>query len=111
NELIKIFLLIHLMFQPKRIPIVLILLGVSALFRVSAQEKEDLMLYNNWQYYGDVSNTLYTTLSQRAFKQLEDRDEAISRLHTAADWEGYQKQVRRKLNAGMGEFPRKTPLN
>ncbi len=99
------------MFQPKRIPIVLILLGVSALFRVSAQEKEDLMLYNNWQYYGDVSNTLYTTLSQRAFKQLEDRDEAISRLHTAADWEGYQKQVRRKLNAGMGEFPRKTPLN
>ncbi|MFC5408499.1 alpha/beta hydrolase [Larkinella bovis] len=74
--------------------------------------QENLDVFNYWHYdEGSPSTSLYRHLCQRAFHQLEQRQRAIEKLKTPADWQKRQADVRAKLRKVMGPFPEKTPLN
>ncbi len=74
-------------------------------------QKEDLSVLNYWNYYNGQPAALYHHLSQTAFSQLEERQSAVSKLKTLADWKTRQATVRKKLQETVGAFPPKTPLN
>ena len=86
-----------------------ILLGLS--FYGYGQEKEDLSVFNYWNYYKDPSNTLRNHIYSEAFGQIDSRLNRINQLTTKDDWLARQSEVREKLNKIVGEFPQKTPLN
>lgn len=77
---------------------------------LSAQGKIDLELYDYWQYYSDVENSLYKHLSASAFQQLEMRRSEVEKLKTEEDWLNRQKLVSEKL-AEIVNLPERTPLN
>ena len=87
----------------------LLLVALSVTTQVQAQE--NLQLLNFYAYYSDAPNTLYHQICQQAFQQLDQRKEAIARLHTQADWEQRQAEVRSRLQRLIGPFPEKNPLN
>lgn len=74
-------------------------------------DQRDLNVYSYWPYYGDVSNTLYQHLAEKAFAQLDHRQSQIRDLETRADWENRQAYVRQTLEEIVGPFPERTPLN
>jgi hypothetical protein len=78
---------------------------------ISAQAQDDVALFNYWQYYADVENSLYKHFCSIAFGQLESRKREISVLKTKTDWLERQSLVREKLSEIVGPFPEKTPLN
>ncbi|GAB3337560.1 alpha/beta hydrolase family protein [Larkinella ripae] len=94
--------------RPKRVSI---LVGFLLLSRaVFAQE--NLSVFPYWHYdEGSPSTSLYRHLCQRAFGQLAQRQRAIEKLKTRADWQKRQAEVRAKLRKIAGPFPEKTPLN
>src|SRR5690554_1015339 len=77
----------------------------------SQTDESDLDVYPYWSFYGDVSNTLYKTLADRAFAQLDERRTHIQSLRTKEDWQERQDYVRRTLREIVGPFPARTPLN
>jgi len=93
----------------KNFVFVWILLGLS--FYGYGQEKEDLAVFNYWNYYKDPSNTLRNHIYSEAFSQIDSRLNRINQLTTKDDWLVRQSEVREKLNKIVGEFPQKTPLN
>ncbi|MCK5209354.1 MAG: acetylxylan esterase, partial [Cyclobacteriaceae bacterium] len=75
------------------------------------QAQDDVSLFNYWQYYSDIENSLYKHFCSVAFEQLESRKTEINKLKTKADWLERQSMVRNKLLEIVGPFPDKTPLN
>lgn len=71
----------------------------------------DLSIYPYWKYYGNVSNSLYETISERGFERLDNRKEEIHNLETLYDWKVRQRDVKVKLEKIFGPFPEKNPLN
>lgn len=92
--------------------IIIGLLALSNLFfwNLHAQEN-DLQIYNNWAYYGDVSNVLYEQIRDVAFSQINERANTIANLNGQEDWLNRQKEIKGKLKQVMGQFPERTPLN
>ena len=78
---------------------------------IPGQAQDDVALFNYWQYYSDIENSLYKHFCTVAFEQLESRKREISELKTKTDWLERQSLVREKLSAIIGPFPEKTPLN
>jgi hypothetical protein len=90
--------------------IVLLLIIISAPIFVKGQEP-NLKVLSGWMKYSDVENSLYHFYLDKTFKDLDKREEEISKLKTKADWKGRQEKVKEKLSKVLGEFPEKTPLN
>lgn len=80
-------------------------------FYAAKGQNDQLSVYTNWMYYGDMSNTLYKRLCETAFQQLRHRAEIIDNLQRDSDYLVYQKDVRKKIKEMVGDFPEKTPLN
>ncbi len=78
---------------------------------IQLQAQDDVELFNYWQYYADIENSLYKHFCGVAFKQLEERKREIGSLETKSDWLERQSLVREKLSAIIGPFPERTPLN
>ncbi len=78
---------------------------------IPVQAQDDVALFNYWQYYSDIENSLYKHFCSVAFEQLESRKREISGLKTKTDWLERQSLVREKLSKIIGPFPEKTPLN
>ena len=78
---------------------------------IPGQAQDDVALFNYWQYYSDIENSLYKHFCSVASEQLESRKREISGLQTKTDWLERQSLVREKLSAIIGPFPEKTPLN
>ena len=81
------------------------------LFLNSHAQNDDLLVYNFWSYYGDVSNSLYKHICNMAFDQINHRRSVVKQLTTENDWRQYQAEIKGKLQDVMGVFPPKTPLN
>lgn len=91
---------------------ILILLLISSGSRVSSlHAQEDLNVLSTWKHYSNASDALYSFLSQQAFTDLNQRQEQVAGLHTAAAWRKRQQQVKTTLQNLVGPFPKKTPLN
>ncbi|MEQ6120444.1 acetylxylan esterase [Reichenbachiella sp. MALMAid0571] len=73
--------------------------------------QEDISLFNYWEYYSDIENSLYKHFSSIAFEQLNTRKAEINQLKTKTDWLERQTIVKNKLLDIVGSFPEKTPLN
>ena len=78
---------------------------------IPVQAQDDVALFNYWQYYSDIENSLYKHFCSVAFEQLESRKREISGLKTKTDWLERQSLVREKFSDIIGPFPEKTPLN
>lgn len=74
--------------------------------------QEDLkVLQKNWVHFSDAPNSLYKHFAGQAYQMLEERKNKVSGLNTVEDWENYQQFIKKQLNAVIGPFPEKTPLN
>ena len=83
-----------------------------SIFAALAQaQEEDLQLFSYWQFYSDAPNALYKGFCDTAFHYLDQRRQKIAQLHTAADWQQRQQNVKDVLMEIAGPFPEKTPLN
>ena len=78
---------------------------------VRAADKEELPLLSEWQCWKSAPAFLLEHLNAKAVALLNERIRQVSPLQTAEDWRQRQKQVKDKLNAILGPFPEKTPLN
>lgn len=78
---------------------------------IPLQSQDDVNLFNYWEYYSDVENSLYKYFCSAAFSQLNDREAIIGQLQSKADWLQRQAEVRDKMLGIIGPFPEKTPLN
>ncbi|MFH0759745.1 MAG: alpha/beta hydrolase family protein [Bacteroidota bacterium] len=78
-------------------------------FPVLAQD--DVSLFNYWEYYSDIENSLYKHFCSVAHDQLESRKAEVGSLTTRTDWLERQSLVREKLTRIIGQFPDKTSLN
>lgn len=102
---------LNCLFVKKRNLLFLLLAGITVC-PVHAQQKEDLSVFSYWKYYdGDPATSFYKHLYQRAAKQLSEREKAVAKLKTKADWQQRQAIVKRKIAAAVGPLPEKTPLN
>ncbi len=90
---------------------VLLLLGSDSLAQDELNVIQGESSNNNWIYYRDAPNALYHHISSEAFQLLDERAEAVSKLHTRSDWEQRRHDVRQTIAATIGPFPEKTPLN
>jgi len=77
----------------------------------SLQAQDDITLFNYWQYYSDIKNSLYKYHCEDVFRQLESRKAEIGKLKTKQDWMERQAFVKEKLMKIVGPFHEKTPLN
>lgn len=96
-----------LYYTSKKASILLVLLSI--IINVYAQDQTKV--YDYWTYYKDVSNSMYESLCDIAFTQLDARKDKVSQLKTKEDWISRQKEVREVLDIAFGTFPAKTPLN
>ena len=78
---------------------------------IPVQAQDDVALFNYWQYYSDIENSLYKHFCSVASEQLALRKNEINGLSTKTDWLERQSIVRQKLSDIVGPFPEKTPLN
>jgi cephalosporin-C deacetylase-like acetyl esterase len=80
-------------------------------FLILVQSQDDVNFFDFWKYYADSENAMYKTSCSLAFKQLQEREEAIAQLHVKSDYLDRQEVVKNKLLKLMGPLPEKTPLN
>ena len=80
-------------------------------FLIPVQSQDDVNLFDFWKFYTDSQNAMYKSSCSLAFKQLQEREEAIAQLHTKSDYLKRQEVVKDKLLQLMGPLPEKTPLN
>jgi dienelactone hydrolase len=73
--------------------------------------QDDVALFDFWQYYSDIENSLYKHFCAVAFDHLATRESEINRLRTKGDWLERQIRVRERLAEIAGPFPERTPLN
>ncbi len=97
-------------FSVKTAITLLLLLGGG--FTPLCAQQDDLSVFTYWKYYeGDPATSLYKHLYQTAAQQLAEREKAVAKLKTKADWQQRQALVQSKIAAALGPFPEKTPLN
>ena len=75
------------------------------------QEEENLNVFHQWIRWNNPGSLLIKHLMKQAFDDYEKRDEEITKLKTAGDWQSRQKWVKSKLLKVVGPFPEKTPLH
>lgn len=78
---------------------------------IPIQSQDDVSFFDFWKYYSDSENLMYKSSCLLAFKQLQEREEAIDQLQTKSDYLNRQEFVKDKLLKLMGTLPEKTPLN
>ncbi len=78
---------------------------------IPSKAQEDATLFNYWQYYSDIKNSLYKHHCENVFELLESRKTRIEKLKTKEDWKERQTFVRDKLTEILGPFPEKKLLN
>ena len=88
-----------------------LILFIFLLLPVQAQAQEDVNLFDYWEFYSDVENSMYKTSCNMAFDQLSKREAAISELKSKEDYLVRQRNVSEKLERLIGPIPEKTPLN
>lgn len=98
-------------FLNKTLPVLLCTLFLPCIGTLQAQEVEDLNVISRWIQFSDAPNSLYHNLADQAYALLEKRNDKIASLHSLADWQDYQKQIKATLLDIVGPFPEKTPLN
>jgi len=81
------------------------------LLPVPALAQEDVNLFDYWEFYSDVENSMYKTSCNLAFIQLNKREAAIAELKSKQDYLARQDIVNEKLERLIGPIPDKTPLN
>ncbi|MDR0744100.1 MAG: acetylxylan esterase [Tannerella sp.] len=91
--------------------LVAVLLSASMYTATVHAQEGDLNVYGYWNYYGDMSNSLYRHLAEVAFRQLEARRRKVAGLRTREDWAQRQAEVREMITGLFGAFPDKTPLH
>jgi hypothetical protein len=74
------------------------------------QEEENLNVFQQWIRWNNPGSLLIKHLIKQAFDYYEKRDQEITKLKTAGDWQSRQKWVKSKLLKVVGPFPEKTPL-
>lgn len=89
----------------------MVTLFLILILSVANGQQENLSVYPEWKYYGDMSNTLYRQLCETAFEQLDQRQARIDGLKDVADHRKYQQEVKSTLKEIIGKLPDKTPLN
>ncbi len=80
-----------------------------------AQEYNTSVFHSNsetkkWLLFEHNNQTLYTIITNEAFKLLDEREAKVAKLETKEDWENYQTNLHSKLFASLDKF-KKTPLN
>lgn len=88
-----------------------LLLIFFSLIYEPVHSQDDVNLFDYWKFYSDAQNSQYKTSCSIAFKQINERKEMISQLHSKGDYIQRQEEVKKKLLRLMGSFPNKTPLN
>src|SRR5690606_10769564 len=88
----------------------MVTLFLILILSVANGQQENLSVYPDWKYFGDMSNTLYKQLCETAFEQLDQRKARFDELKVT-DYPKYQKEVKNTLKKIIGKFPGKTPLN
>ncbi len=76
----------------------------SSVFKTSSGRNPSWILYRN------NNQQLYKTITNEAFKLLEERSEKVSKLQTREDWQAYRKELFPRFFEGVSKF-KKTPLN
>ncbi len=81
------------------------------LFHGMLQAQKELDVISNWIQFSDAPNSLYHDLAYQAYVLLEKRNDKIASIHSLADWQNYQKKIKKTLLDVVGPFPERTPLN
>ncbi len=84
---------------------------IFAITSISLAQKSTLQVLSKWKKYSDKENALYHCFLNQAVDILNTRTEETAELKTESDWLKRSKEVREKLEIGIGKFPQKTPLN
>ncbi len=74
-------------------------------------EDAELSVLSRWFRWRDAPNALRQRLNTEAGALLDRREQRIAALTGAAAWRERQAEVRRTLEALLGPFPARTPLN
>lgn len=77
---------------------------------------EDLLAFHHpstgeFMAYVDAPNSLYHHLSATIHQEMARRAAEVARLKTPDEWRERQRIVRERLQAAVGAFPERTPLN
>ncbi|MFC2125654.1 alpha/beta hydrolase family protein [Bacteroidota bacterium] len=92
-------------------PLLLIVWIFLFLFTFQLQAQDDVKLFNFWEYYSDIENSLHKHFCSVAIDQLNERKGEIEKLETKDDWLERQSIIRDKFAKILGPFPEKTTLN
>ncbi len=94
----------------KKLGFLLLLSGIS--LSAALAQQDELTVFDYWQYHeNEPATSFYKHLYQRAARQLGEREAAVLKLKTKADWQQRQALVKKKIAAAVGPFPARTPLN
>lgn len=74
-------------------------------------QSEDLTVLGGWIQWSDAASLLQHRLNVSAFELLEKRAKLTEGLKTADDWRKRISEARAALDAVIGPFPERTPLN
>ena len=74
-------------------------------------QSEDLSVLGGWIQWSDAGSLLQHRLNDTAFELLDNRTKLTGSLKTADDWRKRLSEARSALNAVVGPFPGRTPLN
>jgi dienelactone hydrolase len=74
-------------------------------------EDADLSVLARWFRWRDAPHALREHLNAEAMLLLDQREQRIAALTSAADWRNRKAEVRRTLDTLLGPFPERTPLN
>ena len=75
------------------------------------QAQKELDIISNWIQFSDAPNSLYHDLADQAYVLLEKRNDKIASIHSLADWQNYQKWIKKTLLDVVGPLPERTPLH
>lgn len=102
----------------KREQIVRCCLAALLLQSISAAQDAGFTVLSDWKSHNDHwverqegGYMIYRRLNERAFELLDARDREAGAIQSAAGWEARRARVRKVLDAVLGPWPEKTPLN
>src|ERR1051326_4808144 len=78
---------------------------------VIAQRADNLDFLSDASVFRDIHGMLPAFLRERAFTLLDERQQKIARISTAADLKARQQYVRERIWSYLGGHPDRTPLN
>lgn len=79
--------------------------------KILLTKPQTLTVYNTIEEQHAGHSMLEMFVQENVNKKVAARDSVLSQLRSPEEWREYQKQVRDKLPAILGKFPKKTPLN